>query len=379
MKKSYFEQLGVSTSMLGYGCMRFPEKDGRIDRQKGFALIDHAYRNHITYFDTAYPYHNGDSEKFVGEALCKYPRESFQLATKMPLWLLKTKEDMERIFDEQLKRLQTDYIDFYLLHNFVNRDYEKAMELDVIGFCAQKKKEGKIKHLGFSFHDTPEVLKQRLTLYPWDFIQLQVNYVDWEEQRAKEACGLLKEKQIPLIVMEPVKGGSLAILPPSVAEVFQAYAPEKSLASWAFRWLMEYTEAKVILSGMSDLNQLNDNIETFESVRPLKQEEKALYEKALFEISCLPVVPCTGCRYCMPCPAGVDIPGCFSILNEYIQTNNGNLFCWHYDQKPDGQRASACIECGQCVKKCPQNIDIPEELKRVTGEYGTLCEKKESC
>ena len=362
-----FEKLNVKASLLGFGGMRFPVKDGKIDRELAQQMIDLAYENGVNYFDTAVFYHGGESETFMGEALSKFPRESIFIADKMPPWQMNSKEDVEKTFEGQLKKLKTDYFDFYLIHGIGRNSIPKIQEYDIINFLEKKRAEGKIKYLGFSLHDTPEALSELLELHNWDFVQLQLNYVDWEVIRAKGNYELLVQKDIPCIVMEPVRGGSLHNFSGKTKEVFTNANPDATLASWAIRWVASLPNVKVILSGMSALEHVKDNLETCSNFKPLTSDEYNVIEEALEIINQAPTVPCTACKYCMPCPVGVNIPENFLYLNEYIKYENLGHLKWRCNaQLKKEEKSSECIACGKCSAKCPQHIDIPAELEKMT-------------
>ena len=318
-----FDKLDIKTSLLGFGCMRFPTlKDGKIDETKAEQMIDLAIKNGVNYIDTAYPYHNGDSEPFLGKILNKYPRNSYFLATKLPIWAIENKDDVYRIFDEQLQRLETEYIDFYLLHA-MNKDYfAKVKELGIIEICEEFRKEGKIKYLGFSFHDSYEVFDEILNHYHWDFCQIQFNYMDTEIQAGLKGYELAKAKDIPLIVMEPIKGGLLAKLPKEISMMFSQNGNRKSDSSYALRYIASFDHVKVILSGMSTLEQVEDNLDTFNNYTELSKEEHITIEKVVNSLKSRLKNGCTGCRYCMPCPYGVDIPNNFAIWNQFGMYDN---------------------------------------------------------
>jgi predicted aldo/keto reductase-like oxidoreductase len=377
MQMREFEKLNVKASLLGFGGMRFPVKDGKIDRELAQRMIDLAYENGVNYYDTAVLYHGGESETFLGEALSKFPRESIYIADKMPPGELHSKEDTEKMFEGQLKKLQTDYFDFYLIHGIGRNSIPKIKEYDMINFLKKKRAEGKIKYLGFSLHDTPEALSELLLLHDWDFVQLQLNYVDWEVIRARENYELLVRKNIPCIVMEPVRGGTLHNFSGKTREIFIKANPNATLASWAIRWVASLPNVKVILSGMSTLEQVKDNLQTCSEFKPLTNEEFAVIGEALDIINEAPTVPCTACKYCMPCPVGVNIPENFIYFNEYIKYENIGTLKWRCNaQLKKEEKSSECISCGLCLEKCPQHIDIPTELEKITKLLNTETNNK---
>lgn len=364
MEKRKWYDKDTTTSLLGFGAMRLKTKeDGEIDEELGFALFDKAYKSGVNYFDTAYPYTDRKNETFVGKALKRYPRESFFLATKLSLGMFKTREEALASLDNQLKALQTTYVDNYLLHAMNKNHLKKVYDWGLIEVLKEYKKEGKIRNIGFSFHDDYDTFKEILDLYDWDFCQIQLNYMDTEIQQGLKGYYDLKERKIPVVVMEPVKGGKLANFNPSVAKYFKEYAPNKSLASWALRYVGSLDGVKVILSGMNAMDQLEDNLNTFNNFTPLNEEEQKLVKKVSEELNKITKVGCTGCKYCMPCPKGVDIPGTFNIYNQYAMYLDQGSANWVYGfQKKNNATAKNCVGCRACVSKCPQGIDIPNEF-----------------
>ena len=360
---------GVSPSLLGFGCMRFPTRNGKIDEAEAERMLDRAIGAGVTYLDTAYPYHNGDSEPFVGRVLKKYDRSSLYLATKLPMWKIKTLEDAKETFEEQLKRLDVDYVDFYLLHALDGKRWEQVQELKLLEYCEQLKKEGKIRWLGFSFHDDYEAFEKILTGYGWDFCQIQYNYVDTDIQAGDKGYELAEKLGIPMVIMEPVKGGSLAALPADITAPFRAYAPDASDASWALRWVASKPNVKVVLSGMSTMEQVEDNLKTFERFRPFNEEEARIAAQVAQTIKGRTKNGCTGCAYCMPCPFGIDIPRNFHIWNEYARFGNEARARQRYyvDTNPEA-RADQCRKCGKCETLCPQSLPIRADLERAAAE-----------
>lgn len=370
MEKRRMEKLGIETSLLGFGCMRFPvTPDGKIDRERSQKMLDNAIDAGVNYIDTAYPYHDGESEPFVGEALQKYDRDSFYLATKMPIWLIQSREDAQRIFAEQLSRLRTDHIDFYLLHAIGKESWEKIKKLGIVEYCEELQKEGKIRYLGFSFHDGYDAFEEIIRYRNWDFCQIQYNYMDTQEQAGDRGYALAKELGVPLVIMEPVKGGSLANFSDDINEKFRSMEPEASIASWALRWVGSHPGVKVILSGMSTEEQVEDNLKTFTSFKPLSEQEKKAVEEIVKELRSRVQNGCTGCRYCMPCPAGVNIPANFSAWNRYhiYGTYDHVKGSWENGIK-EAEKAKNCIKCGKCETHCPQKISIRADLEKVQKE-----------
>ena len=377
MKYRRFEKLNIETSLLGFGCMRFPIlENGEINEDEAEKMLDKAIENGVNYIDTAYPYHNGASEPFVGRVLEKYPRNSYYLATKLPMWKVEKREDVSEIFEEQLQRLNKEYIDFYLLHSMNKSSFEKAKELGVLDILEKYREEGKIKYIGFSFHDSYDVFEEMINFYNWDFCQIQFNYMDEFEQAGIKGYQLAESKGIPMIIMEPIKGGTLANLPEDVAKNFKEYAPNKSIASWALRWVGSFDNVKVILSGMSTFEQVMDNLDTFNNFESLNDVEYDCIHKVVQELNIRTKNGCTNCKYCMPCPAGVDIPGNFWLWNNYYKYESLSYINYKYQlMKKEGTLADKCIKCGKCEQLCPQCISIRSDLEKVFSEVITKKEK----
>ena len=299
METRKFEKLNVETSLLGFGCMRFPlTKDGKIEEVEAEKMIDLAIQSGVTYIDTAYPYHDGMSEPFVGRVLKKYERNSFKLATKLPIWKINSQEEAKEIFESQLKRLDVDYVDFYLLHALDSDKWKKVIEYNIIDMCEELRREGKIKYLGFSFHDEFNVFEEIIRYHQWDFCQLQLNYMDMDIQAGMKGYLLAEKYNIPIIVMEPIKGGSLANLPEDIENKFKAYNPDLSISSWALRYVASLPNVKVVLSGMSTYEQVLDNLATFKNFEYLKAEEVALIQDVRDTLKARTQNGCTGCAYC---------------------------------------------------------------------------------
>lgn len=364
MEKRVIKGLSENVSLLGFGCMRFPTlPNGEIDFNESKKMIDYAVNKGVNYIDTAYPYHGGKSELVVKEIIKNYDRSKFFLADKLPLWECKNNDDIDRIFHEQLVKCGVEYFDFYLIHAVNKERLIQVKELEVIKQLEKFRAEGKIRNIGFSFHDDLETFKSWVDLYDWDFVQIQLNYMDIEHQQGIEGYNILTEKGIPVIIMEPVKGGSLAKFNPIVEKDFLDKNPKASIASWAFRWVGSLPNVKVILSGMTTMEQVVDNVNTFTDFLPLSKEEDALVTKARSKLLELSKVDCTACNYCMPCPHGVDIPGNFKIFNHHVMFKNDKQTKYAYKNLEEKQSsANYCIECGECLPKCPQQIQIPTEL-----------------
>lgn len=374
MEKRKIKTLGIETSLLGFGCMRFPTlENGEIDEELAEKMLDKAYASGVTYFDTAWPYHNGKSEAFLGKVMKKYDRSTFTLATKLPCWIIKESDDIEKTFNKQLENLQTDHVDFYLLHALNGERFDEMVKLGAIEILEGLKKEGKIRFLGFSFHDKYENFEKILTYRKWDFCQIQYNYYDTDEGPGTRGYELAEKLDVPLVIMEPVRGGELANLAPEVAEGYHAYAPDKSTASWALRWVASKSQIMTVLSGMSTYEQVEDNLKTFGDFKPLSTEEEKIVSTTVETIRARVRNKCTGCRYCIPCPAGVLIPRIFHTWNNYgMFGNKGSVkWVWNTQLKPE-ERPENCLQCGACEEKCPQHISIREDLVRANEEITAL-------
>ena len=364
-----YRNMDMTMPRLGFGMMRLPEKDGKVDEETAEKMVAKAMAAGCNYFDTAYMYHDGESERFVGRVLSKYPRESYYLTTKMPIVMMKSEADNERIFNEQLERTRAGYFDFYFMHWLNETHWEKAKQFKTLDFMKKMQAEGKIRRLGFSFHGEPETLKKIAESYPWELVQIQLNYLDWELCRSKEQYDVLTKLGIPVSVMEPLKGGTLVRLSPEAKKVFEKANPNVSAASWGLRYVASLPNVQIVLSGMSALEQMEDNLRTFSPFEPLTDAEQKVIAEALAAYRKSGAVPCTGCRYCSPCPVGVDIPRNLALLNQV----KGGLPLFHaklvYDAMSEDKRASSCVACGACKKKCPQSIDIPKYMKEIADTF----------
>ena len=352
-------------SILGMGAMRLPVvggDQGNIDYEKAKAIIDRAYQGGVNYYDTAYIYHNGKSEEFLGKALAEYPRESYYVADKFNL---QAEPDYKKQFPEQLSRLNMEYIDFYLIHGIQDAWMDQFLECGALRYFDELKKQGKIRNLGFSFHASPDSLRKLLKIYPWDFVQIQLNYLDWYYGDAKELYEILEEAEIPIMIMEPVRGGKLANLTPEAEAILKEADPEASIASWALRFVMSRPQVQVVLSGMSNLEQMEDNLHIFSETACLTEEEEALVKKAADEFRSKVGVGCTACRYCTPnCPIGLDIPKILSLYND-VKPVNEEWRATFADAMPEGKRPEDCIGCGACTGHCPQSLDVPAVMKEM--------------
>jgi hypothetical protein len=374
MEYREMKNTGITPSLLGFGCMRFPLlENGKIDRSKAEEMMDTAIREGVTYIDTAYPYHEQESELFVGEVLKKYKRDSYLLATKCSLWYIETPEDTVKMFENQLNRLQVQYFDFYLIHSLSKDLWDKALKLGVLDYLLEMKKQGKIRQLGFSFHDEFEVFEEIIRYTDWDFCQIQLNYIDTEIQAGMKGYHLAKELGIPLIVMEPIKGGTLAKLSDDMEAKFKNLNPQGSLSSWALRWVASLDNVKVILSGMTTMEHVKDNLNTFNNFAKLNEVEQNTVKEVADMIHARKKNGCTGCNYCMPCPYGVNIPRNFRIWNDLgVFGDEKKAKLRYFTHCPPEQRSDMCQWCGACEPLCPQNIPIREDLKKMTEEFGKL-------
>ena len=364
---------------LGFGMMRLPLVDPddlkSIDQPAVNAMVDAFLEAGFNYFDTAYPYHQGRSEVAVGEALSKrHPRESFLLADKMPTFFVRDPADYPRTFEEQLERCKVSYFDYYLLHSLGAKNYEKTLRCDGFSFVGRLKEEGRVRRAGFSFHDKAELLDRILTEHPeMEFVQLQINYADWENEsiEARKCYEVALRHHKPVVVMEPVKGGSLAQVPERAEALFKARRPEKSVASWALRYAASLDGAFMVLSGMSSMEQLTDNIATMRSFEPLALDERAIVEEVARIIEESIAVPCTACGYCVDaCPQRIPIPRYFALYNNQNRFRLVPSHTTYYNNLAlDHGRASDCIACGRCESSCPQHIPIIDCLRDVAGVF----------
>ncbi len=375
----YSDFQGKKLSALGMGNMRLPVingNDGNIDVDKAREMIAYCMNNGINYYDTAYGYHGGNSELVVGELLQKYPRDSFYLASKFPGYDLSNMPKVKEIFEEQLKKCRVDYFDFYLFHNVCEMNINQYLDpkYGIYDYLIEQKKNGRIKHLGFSAHGDIDCMTRFLDAYGKDmeFCQIELNYFDYQFQDAKGKVELLDKWNIPIWVMEPVRGGQLATLYDEYAAKLKALRPDEDVPAWAFRFLQTFPSVKVTLSGMSDLDQVKANIKTYEESKPLNDEEMKQILEIASDMICKTTVPCTGCHYCVSkCPKKLDIPFLLKLYNEAMIAGSGDfiapmaLMSVDSDKQPE-----CCINCHSCEKVCPQTIHIPEELKKFAKKMG---------
>ena len=387
---------GGKVSLLGYGCMRWPMKKGddgkdHIDQEAVNEMVDYAYRNGINHYDTSPAYLQGQSEAAAGLALSRYPRDTYYVATKLSNFNNSSREAGLKMYHDSMEALRTDYFDYYLLHA-IGGSYEvfedRYINNGLLDFLLAEREAGRIRNLGFSFHGRKEVFDKFMELhekYHWDFVQIEMNYVDWKHAKVPDNVNAdylyaeLVKRNIPATIMEPLLGGRLAKLPEAVAARLKEREPEKSVASWAFRFCGSYPGVLTVLSGMSSMDPLIENVETFSHFKPLTEEEISFLQEMADLMEDYPTVPCTDCTYCMPCPYGIDIPTIFRHYNDAV--NSGDIaqsceqehfqrlkrrYLVSYDRAVETVRqADHCVGCGQCKPHCPQSIDIPHELRRI--------------
>lgn len=372
MEQRTFKQTGEKVSLLGFGLMRLPRlvpDKADIDEELACKMVDYAIEHGVTYFDTAYPYHEGKSELFVAKALSKYPRESFTLADKLPMWELSETKTAEMLFEEQLKKCNVEYFDFYLCHALDRNRIELLTKYGAYDYLVEQKKKGRIKHLGFSFHDDPQYLEQILSSFDFDFVQIQLNYLDWEMYHSREQYEICEKHGKQVVIMEPCRGGTLADLGEDVNKIFKEARPDKSIPSWAFRYVGSLENVLCVLSGMTVMEHVTDNVATFENFEYLTEGDKETIDKALTEYRKSVIVPCTGCRYCMDCPMGVDIPEVFRIFNRSRFTHDEGFLKVGLDKLDEKKLPTHCISCKKCMKHCPQHIEIPVRLAEIDKLY----------
>ena len=357
----------LQLSRLGLGNMRFHTEEGNNDKiiyEDAFKVIDAAYAAGINYFDTAYVYNHGDSEACLGQCIKKYPRDSYYLATKFNVV---ANPDYEAVFEEQLQRLQTDYIDFYLLHCLLDDRADKYLDSGCIDYFLQKKAEGKIRYLGFSSHASPEILERFASHHAWDFAQIQLNYFDWAFRTAEKEYNILASRGIPVMVMEPVRGGRLAQLTPAAEAILKEAHPDWSIPSWALRFAKSLDGVQVVLSGMNSLDQLTDNCATFSDDYVFTAEDRETLFRAAETFRANLQVPCTECRYCAPeCPMHINIPEFLKVYNSY-KVNGQDALKALGSVESEGRPAD-CLHCGACAKQCPQGIAIPDIMQKLADK-----------
>ncbi|AKB50634.1 Aldo/keto reductase [Methanosarcina barkeri str. Wiesmoor] len=370
---------GDGLSILGFGCMRLAARDGMIDEERATRQVRYAIDHGVNYVDTAWPYHMGESEPFLGRALADGYREKIKLATKLPSWTINSRKDMDSILNAQLERLRTDHIDYYLVHGLVGLLWDKMEKLEVLNFLDRAKADGRIINAGFSFHGSAGDFKRIVDAYPWTFCQIQYNFLDEKNQAGTEGLEYAASKNLGIIIMEPLRGGKLTNpVPPEVQEIWNEAPVKRTPAEWALRWIWNRPEVTVVLSGMNEESHIEENLKTASEAYPnsLTEAELQLIKKAEQKYRKLMKTGCTGCRYCIPCPSGVDIPGCFEIYDNFYLSGNEKEAKLMYAAKPGGiirgdaaGYASQCVQCGQCAEKCPQHLDIPSLLEAVKEKF----------
>jgi len=371
---------GDVLSILGFGCMRLPTKEGLVDENRAINQIRYAIDNGVNYLDTAWPYHNGESEIVLGRALKDGYRDRVKIATKLPSWIIQDRKDMDRFLSAQLDKLGTDRIDYYLLHALNGTSWKILYELGVIDFLEVAKKDGRIVNAGFSFHGIAADFKRIVDDYPWIFCQIQYNYLDQENQAGTDGLIYAAERDLGVIVMEPLRGGNLALSTPpaAVEKIWNEAETKRTPAEWALRWVWSHPEVTVILSGMNDEKQIEENLSIAETAHTnaLTDKDMILVERVSKKYLELMKVGCTGCGYCMPCPSGVLIPSCFESYNKAHMFGNAEEAKAYYVIGMSGDLsggksgyASQCVECGECLEKCPQQIEIPTYLAKVAVEF----------
>jgi len=363
-------------SILGFGCMRLPSTDGKIDEARAIAQIRSSIDKGVNYVDTAWPYHGGASEPLLGKALKDGYREKVKVATKLPSWLLESHEDMDTILNAQLERLQTDHIDYYLVHALNGPLWDSVSALRVTDFLERAKQDGRIINAGFSFHGILPDFKRIVDAYPWEFCQIQYNYLDQEFQAGKEGLKYAHDRDLGIIVMEPLRGGTLALPtpPPAIGEIWETASVKRTPVEWALRWVWNQPEVTLVLSGMNEEEHIEQNlaIAAQAEANTLTEEELNLIDQASRQYHSMMQVGCTGCGYCMPCPAGVMIPNCFDAFNKLSMFGKADEAKFSYALSISGVLgtnepgfASQCVACGECLEKCPQQIRIPDVLEKV--------------
>ncbi len=370
MEYRTFKKTGEPVSLLGVGTMRLPLlESGEIDEPQAIAMIRKAIDSGVNYVDTAYMYHDGKSEIITGRALKDGYREKVLLADKMPAWYAKGPEEVAAIFEEQLRRLDTDFIDMYLVHNVTGPIWKLVQKHGVLPFLEEQKAKGRIRRIGFSFHDELPLFRETVDAFDWDFCQIQLNYMDAGFQAGVEGLRYAGAKGLPVIVMEPLKGGKLTdVLPDSVRQLWENADVRRTPAEWAFRWVANFPEVTTILSGMSSMEQVEENLRIFADLKAgsLTPEEETLIRQAADQYNSLIQYSCTACKYCMPCTVKINIPGIISSYNDWFLFNRNPKIRQDYlTWNPPGRRAADCTDCLACVSRCPQGLPIPEIMKKI--------------
>lgn len=372
---------GDELSILGFGAMRLPMKeDMSIDEEKATQMVHHAIDNGVNYVDTAWPYHMGESETFLARALADGYREKVKLATKQPQWMVKKPEDMDRFLNAQLEKLNTDHIDYYLIHSLVGSSWKTIRDFGVLEFLDKAKADGRIINAGFSYHGDPEDFASIVDAYDWDMCQIQYNFLDENVQAGTAGLEYASSKGLGVVIMEPLRGGNLAEpVPSEVLDIWNEADVKRSPVAWALRWIWNHPELTVVLSGMSEPEHVEENLKVAEEglANSLTEKELGLVSRVAEKYSELMKINCTGCRYCMPCPEGVDIPACFEMYNNlHMFGDESGMMKMMYAAKLGGilrgaetNFASQCVQCGKCLDACPQQIPIPDMLEKVVEEF----------
>lgn len=371
-------------STLGYGCMRFSTINGKIDEATSKSQLYSAIDRGVNYFDTAYNYHNGESESFLGRILTPDIRKKIKLATKLPQWLVYSREDMDLYLEKQLKKLNTDYIDYYLIHSIDLVMWNRLVDLGIMDFLDEAKKKGLILNAGFSYHGPNEGFNDIVDAYDWEFCQIQYNYLDEYTQAGKAGLEYAASKDLAVMIMEPLRGGTLTRnMPSDIQALWHSYHEKRSSAEWALKWILNHPQVTLVLSGMNREEHIDENIKIASEMMPntMSSEELKLVDKAKTIMQNQMKVGCTGCQYCLPCPYGVNIPTCFELYNDrFLTPENPKLSKFRYIGQLGVLRAShasLCMDCGKCVKECPQKLDIPNLLNDVAKEMeGPLFKQK---
>ena len=371
ISKRKFRNLEIP--LLGFGCMRLPMQGNEVDTQEVDRMVDYCMEHGANYFDTAYMYVDGKSETVMGKSLKRYKREDFILADKSPIYKMKNQSDVRKIFEEQLKKCQVEYFDFYMCHNINKNTVDTYRNVKMYDELLKLKNEGKIKYLGFSFHGTPEILREVVKEHKWDFCQLQINYLDWDVVKAHEQYDIAQSAGIPVTVMEPLRGGGLVNLSDKAMEKLKSSYPDTTPAEFGLRWAASRKNVITVLSGMSNLEQVKQNIATFMDYNDMTEEEEKVADEIAKIIQSQGEINCTACKYCMEvCPKGINIPAIFSLYNQYKVSGVGMMFKIYYETLEESEQAHNCIKCGLCNKNCPQNLDIPLLLSKINEEYNNV-------
>ena len=363
----------LSVPLLGFGCMRLPMRGEEVDMNELEKMVEYAMQHGANYFDTAYMYVDGKSELAMGKVLSNYKREDIILADKSPAMYMKSKDDVKRIFEEQLKKCKTDYFDFYMVHNINKNTIDNYRNFEMFNQLNEFKKQGLVKYVGFSFHGTPEMLREVAPEHPWDFAQLQINYLDWDVVKAHEQYDIVQAQKIPVTVMEPLRGGGLVNLSEKAAAKLKELYPDTTPAAFGLRWAASRSNVITVLSGMSNLKQMQENIQTFIDYKDMTEAEIKAADEIAKIIQSQGEINCTACKYCTEvCPRGINIPAAFALYNQYKVTNNKGIFSMYYSTLGESEKPDKCIKCGLCNKNCPQSLDIPNLLAKVEKTYSDI-------